>query len=51
MKEELAIIQKIFETNSSFQVKWRTTGKIQFQEFFASIEKKIFFRLRLGTRL
>ena len=48
MKEELAIIQKIFETSSSFQVKWRTTGKIQFQEFFASIEKKFFFRSKAG---
>ena len=28
------IIHEIFEANSSFHVKWRTTEKIQFQIFF-----------------
>ena len=33
------IIHKIFETNSSFHVKWRTTGKVFiFQEIFASAD-------------
>ena len=37
-----AIIHKIFETNSSFHVKWRIQFPI-FQEFFASIENDFFW--------
>ena len=33
MKNETAIIHKIFETNSSFHVKERITGKVQFLYF------------------
>ena len=48
------IIHKIYETNSSFHVKYRTTRKsltAVFQEFFASIEKIFLLGGRLGTRL
>ena len=31
--KQAATIHKIFETNSSFQVKWGTTGKVQFLFF------------------
>ena len=33
------IIHEIFEANSSFHVKWRTTEKIQFQSFFRERDK------------
>ena len=44
---------KIFETNSSFHVKKRTTGKASFffQEFSASINKNFILAGRLDTRL
>ena len=45
---------KICETNSSFHVKRRTTGKVQFlffSSFFAIIDKIFILGGRLGTRL
>ena len=47
-------IHKIFETNSSFQVKYCTTKKSLisvFQEFFANIDKNLILTGRLDTRL
>ena len=47
------IIDKIFETNSSFNVKQRTTGKCQFL-FVRSlllVLKKMFLGVRLGITL
>ena len=48
------ILGKIYETNFSVSVKWRTMGKVQFQflnSFFASIDKIFIMGRRLGTRL
>ena len=46
------IILKIFETNSNFHVKMRTTGKTQFLFFrrFLLVTKKIISGGRLSTR-
>ena len=46
------IIHKIFERNSSFYVKYRTTGKVQFffQEIFTSIDKIFISEGGLNTR-
>ena len=45
-------IHKIFETNSSFPVKQRTTGKVQqfFSSFFAIIDKIFILGGRRSTR-
>ena len=51
---ENLLIQKIFETNSSFHVKQRTTAKVFFfilQEILASINKIFIFGGRPGARL
>ena len=48
------ISYKIFETNYSFHVKWRTTGKgliAVFQDFFASLNKILIFAGGMGTGL
>ena len=45
------LIDKIFETNSSFHVKWCTTGKKNFQQLFSSIDKIFIFGGRPDTRL
>ena len=45
---------KIFETNSSFHMKWRTTGKSLisvFKGFFPTVNKTSVLPGRLGTRL
>ena len=44
---------KIFQKNSSFHVKQRTTGKVRFlfQESFAIIDKIFFLGGKLGTSL
>ena len=42
---------KVLETNSSFYVKKRTTEKVEFQEFSASINKTFIMAGRLRTRL
>ena len=50
----LTIMDKAFETNSSFHVKQGTTGNFQVlfsQEFFASIEKTSILGRRLSTRV
>ena len=42
-----AIIEEIFEINSSFHEKQNTTGKVQFLfqgSFFLALEKKLFVR-------
>ena len=47
-------IHKIFETNSSFHGKQRTTGKVQFlffSSFYAIIDKIFILGGKLGTRL
>ena len=60
MSSELTTtIHEIFETNSSFHVKWYNTGNLilililisVFQEFFASIDKIFILAGRLGTEL
>ena len=48
------IMDKIFETNSSFHEKGHTTGKVQFlffRSFFASINQIIILGGKLSTRI
>ena len=46
------IIHKVFAADSSFHVKWRTTGKVQFLFFrsFLLVLTKFLFGERLSTR-
>ena len=47
------IIHRKFETNSSFHVKWRTAGKVQFlffRRFFSSTDKILILGGGLSTR-
>ena len=53
LMSRFAIIDKIFETNSSFDVKYSTTEKVQFSfygSFFIVLKKKIILGIRLGIR-
>ena len=45
------IMAKIFDTNSSFHVKYGKSSIYVFQEFFASINKTFILEGRLGARL
>ena len=48
------ITHKIFETNSSFHLKWRENERSLisvFQEFSASVKKTFILAVRLGTRV
>ena len=50
--QRATISHKISETNSSFRVKWRTTGKVLlliFGTFFASINNFFILVGRMGT--
>ena len=46
-------MDKIFETNSSFHVKQRTTGKVQYycSDVFANINKILTLGGKLSTKL
>ena len=48
---DATIIHRIFETNSSFHVEKRHTGKVHFAIFLANIEKIFILAGRLGSSL